>query len=122
MSQVSDMSAREKSDESDRVWRALADPTRRAILDQLAERAHTTGELVARHPELCRTAVMKHVGVLETAGLLLVRREGRVRWNHLNPMPIQELYERWVAKHVRDTASGLSRLKALAEGKRGYKR
>ncbi len=100
---------------SDHVWRALADPTRRAVLDALAEEPRTTGQLVASFPELCRTAVMKHLDVLERAGLLLVRREGRVRWNHLNPMPIQRLYDRWVHKHVRGVASAASRLKSHVE-------
>ena len=99
-----------KADE-DRVWRALADTTRRAMLDLLAKRAHRTGEVVAHFPELSRTGVMKHLDVLEAAGLVLVRREGRVRWNHLNPMPIQRIHDRWVAKHVRRTAGALSRLK-----------
>ncbi len=95
----------------DRVWKALADPTRRALLDALARGAETTGALVARYPNLCRTAVMKHLGILEGAGLVMVRREGRVRWNQLNPMPIQRIYDRWVAGHLRGMASAISRLK-----------
>ncbi len=99
----------------DRVWKALADPTRRALLDALARRAQTTGVLVMRFPSLCRTAVMKHLGILEAAGLVTVRREGRVRWNQLNPMPIQRIYDRWVAGHLRGMASALSRLKDHVE-------
>ena len=95
----------------DRVWKALADPTRRALLDALAKRAQTTGALVAKFSNLCRTAVMKHLDTLETAGLVIVRREGRVRWNQLNPMPIQRIYDRWVAGHLRGMASAISRLK-----------
>jgi DNA-binding transcriptional ArsR family regulator len=106
----------------DLVWRALADPTRRRVLDELAERPHTTGELVERFPALCRTAVMKHLDVLERAGLLVVKREGRVRWNHLNPMPIQRLYDRWVSKHVRGVASAASRLKDHVERGGGPRR
>lgn len=101
--------------DSDLVWKALAEPTRRDILDVLAERAQTTGELVERFPGLCRTAVMKHLDVLERAGLLVVQREGRVRWNHLNPVPIQQLHDRWVSKHVARMASALSRLKQHVE-------
>lgn len=100
----------------DSVWRALADPTRRRILDALAERACTTGTLVERFSDLCRTGVMKHLDVLVAAGLVAVRREGRVRWNYLNPMPIQRIYERWVAKHIRGTAAAMSRLAAHVEG------
>ena len=99
----------------DSVWRALADPTRRRLLDVLAESARTTGELVERFPGLCRTGVMKHLDVLAAAGLLTVRREGRVRWNQMNPMPIQRIYERWVSRHVQVVASALSRLKDHAE-------
>ena len=101
----------------DRVWKALADPKRREILDRLAERPYKTGELCGQFDSLCRTAVMKHLDVLEDAGLLLVRREGRVRWNHLNPVPIQQICDRWVSRHVRGTASAMLRLKNQVEGK-----
>ncbi|MEM6274259.1 MAG: metalloregulator ArsR/SmtB family transcription factor [Myxococcota bacterium] len=99
----------------DRVWRALSDPTRREILDLLATGPKTTGELVETFNALCRTAVMKHLDVLTRADLVVVRREGRVRWNHLNPVPLQEVCERWVKKHVRHTASAMLRLKGLVE-------
>ena len=101
----------------DPVWKALADPTRRRLLDHLARRRHTTGQLVALFPELSRTGVMKHLGVLETAGLIVIRREGRVRWNYINAMPIQRIYDRWVSRYVRDTAGALSRLKDHVERK-----
>lgn len=84
---------------------------RRAVLDLLAAEPLTTGALVLALPRLSRTGVMKHLDVLVGAGLIVVRREGRVRWNHLNPMPIQRIHERWVSHHVRGTASALSRLK-----------
>ena len=106
----------------DPVWKALADRTRRAILDRLAKRAATTGEIVEAFPDLCRTGVMKHLGILEAAGLVIVRREGRVRWNHLNPMPIQAIHDRWVAAHVRQTTSALSRLKRHVESKTSRRR
>ncbi len=99
----------------DATWKALADPTRRDVLDQLAKEPRTTGWLVERYPELCRTAVMKHLDVLEAAGLLLVRRKGRVRWNHINPIPIQRVYDRWVSKHVQGVASAMTRLKKHVE-------
>ena len=72
----------------DRIWRALADPVRRTLLDALAIAPRTTGELVEAESQLCRTAVMKHLDVLVAAGLVVVRREGRRRWNYLNPVPI----------------------------------
>ena len=113
---LSPMSDTKRNADDDRVWKALADPTRRALLDALAEAPLTTGELVERWPSLCRTAVMKHLDVLEAAGLLVVRRQGRLRWNHLNPVPIQAIHERWVSRHVAGTASALLRLKRHVEG------
>jgi DNA-binding transcriptional ArsR family regulator len=104
-----------KTDSADLAWKALADPTRRKILDVLAKEPTTTGRLVDHFPNLCRTAVMKHMDVLQRAGLLVVRREGRVRWNHLNAMPIQRIYDRWVCKHIRPVTSALSRLKDHVE-------
>ena len=84
---------------TDRVWRALADPGRRRILDLLAERERTTGELSAAFPKLSRFAVMKHLRVLHAAGLLIIRREGRMRWNALNPVPLREVFRKWVGKY-----------------------
>ena len=99
----------------DNIWRALADPHRRDILDALAERPLTTGEIVARFDGLCRTAVMKHLDVLVEAGLVVVRREGRQRWNYLNPVPIQRVCDRWISRHVRHMSAALSRLKGIVE-------
>lgn len=101
--------------ENEAVWRALADQRRRAIVDELAAGPRTTGELVQCFDTLCRTAVMKHLDVLEEAGLLEVRREGRTRWNHLNPGPIQTVCDRWISRHVQRRASALTRLKQAAE-------
>lgn len=112
MSLVGDM---KDDDETDQVWKALADRTRRGILDVLAQRPHTTGELVDKFDHLCRTAVMKHLDVLEEANLMVVRRDGRIRWNNLNPVPIQRICDRWVSRHVRGTASALLRLKDHVE-------
>ena len=102
----------------DRIWKALADPTRRALLDALGEGPRTTGELVEGQPALCRTAVMKHLEQLTAAGLVLVRREGRVRWNYLNPVPIQRVCERWIQSHVRHISGALTRLKHQSERQR----
>ena len=98
----------------DLVWHALAEPRRRAMLDLLADGPLTTGDIVARF-DGCRTGVMKHLSVLAEARLVIVRREGRVRWNHLNPVPIQAVCDRWVARHVRRMASAMNRLKTLVE-------
>lgn len=92
------------------VWKALADPTRRAILDALREQPLTTGALCEPF-ELSRFAVMKHLTVLEAAGLVLTRREGRERWNHLNAVPIQGIYERWVRPYEAHWAQSLLRLR-----------
>ncbi len=104
------------NDDTELVWKALADRTRRTILDTLAERPHTTGELVGLFDGLCRTAVMKHLDILERAHLVLTTRDGRARWNHLNPVPIQQVCDRWVGRHVKHLAAAVSRLKAVAEG------
>ena len=102
-------------DDDERVWRALVDPARRGILDALAARAMTTGELVALLPRLCRTAVMKHLDVLDAAGLVVVRRDGRQRWNYLNPVPIDRVCRRWTDRHTRRMSAALNRLKDVVE-------
>ena len=104
------------SAEADLVWKALADPTRRALLDALGRGRRTTGELCTLFEnELTRTAVMKHLGILEAAHLLLVRREGRFRWNYINPVPIERICQRWVSKHTRSVAAGMLGLKSHLE-------
>jgi DNA-binding transcriptional ArsR family regulator len=97
------------------VWRALADPVRRAILDRLSKQPHTTGELVEHFDHLCRTAVMKHLEILVAADLVVVVKSGRVRWNHLNPVPLEAVCGRWLNQHSRRMASALNRLKEIVE-------
>ncbi|MCY2961026.1 MAG: metalloregulator ArsR/SmtB family transcription factor [Planctomycetota bacterium] len=99
---------------SNGVWRALADPTRRRILDLLRAEPRTTGDLAARF-DMTRFAVMKHLEVLVDAGLVLVERRGRERWNHLNPVPIRELYRRWIRPFDAAPADALLRIKKAAE-------
>ncbi|MFG0284925.1 MAG: metalloregulator ArsR/SmtB family transcription factor [Phycisphaerales bacterium JB039] len=103
-------------DSLDNVWRALADPTRRRILDLIRGQARTTGDLAAAFPELSRYAIMKHLGVLEAAGLVLARREGRKRYNHLNAVPLRRVYERWVSRYEDLWAGALVRLQRSVEG------
>jgi len=98
------------------VWKALADPTRRRLLDLLKEGPRTTGELSSRFP-LSRFAVMKHLAVLERAGLVIVEREGRERWNHLNAVPLREICERWISGYAGHWAASLLRLKRQLEGR-----
>lgn len=98
------------------VWRALSDPTRRKLLDLLKVRPRTTGELCGRF-RVTRFAVMKHLRVLARARLVLVERRGRERWNHLNAVPIQRIYERFVSPYEAHWASSLLGLKRSIEGK-----
>lgn len=100
----------------DAVWKALADPTRREILDLLREGPCTTSEIVARFPRLTRFGVMKHIDVLRQAGLVNTRTDGRRRLNTLNPVPIRQIYERWVSAYEAHWASQLLGLKKRLEG------
>jgi DNA-binding transcriptional ArsR family regulator len=103
----------------DDVFRALADPTRRSLLDELVAGSCTTGDLVQRHPEMTRFGVMAHLKVLEEAGLVIPVREGRVRHNHLNPVPIREIYERWMRPIAEAPASELVGLRHTARARAG---
>ncbi len=97
------------------IWKALADETRRSILDALVDGPKATGDLVELFPHLGRTTVMMHLDILTEAKLVLVKREGRMRWNHLNAMPIQLIYDRWVNWQVRDATTLASGLKSFVE-------
>ncbi len=104
-------------EQHDLVWKALGDPTRRALLDELRNGRKTTSELVASVPGMTRFGVMKHLGVLEDAGLVISRKEGRQRWNHLNAVPLRGIYERWVSKYEDQWAGSLANLKRDLERK-----
>jgi DNA-binding transcriptional ArsR family regulator len=93
--------------EDARVWKALGSPHRRALLDALKDGPKTTSALCEVLPRLSRYAVMQHLGVLERAGVVLVRREGRERWNELNAVPIQRELERWLNGFQQASASQL---------------
>jgi len=95
----------------DEVFKALADPTRRSLLDELFERdGQSLSELEQRLP-MTRFGVMKHLRVLEEAGLVKTRKRGREKLHFLNPVPIRLVYERWVSKYAESWAAGLSQLK-----------
>lgn len=108
-----------RADPLDPVFRALADPRRRRILDLLRDGALTTGELCEAFDDLDRCTVMQHLAVLEEADLLIVQRIGRQRWNHLNPLPIQAVADRWISRYaapqVRKLAAFKEAMEALAE-------
>lgn len=106
-------------DELDAVWKALANATRRRILDALREGPLTTGAVSDLVPELSRFAVMQHLKVLTEAELVRVRRSGRERYNFLNPVPIQRIHERWVSRYQRPWAEALVGLKAHLEAEAG---
>jgi len=102
-------------DDVDEVFRALADPTRRRLLDELFERdGQTLSELEAELP-MTRFGVMKHLRVLEGAGLITTRRQGRSKLHFLNAVPIRLIHDRWVSKYAEPWAAGLSGLKAKLE-------
>jgi DNA-binding transcriptional ArsR family regulator len=99
----------------DEVFRALADPTRRALLDGLFEEdGQTLGALEGRF-EMSRFGVMKHLKVLEEAGLVVTRRRGREKLHFLNPVPIRLVHDRWVSKYAEPWAAALSGLKKTIE-------
>jgi DNA-binding transcriptional ArsR family regulator len=99
------------SEQFDRVFKALGHQVRRQILDDLRDQPLTTGALVAHFPELDRCTVMQHLKVLEDAELVIPVRNGRERWNHLNPLPIHDIHERWIGPHAAHAVKVLSKLK-----------
>jgi DNA-binding transcriptional ArsR family regulator len=103
------------ADALDPVWKALADPTRRAILDLLRDRPRTTTAIVESFPHLTRFGVMKHLEVLRQAQLVHTREAGRQRVNSLNVTPIRQMYERWVGPFQELWTSELLRIKDIAE-------
>src|ERR671926_1956419 len=95
----------------DAVFKALADPTRRSLLDELyREDGQTLGALEERF-SMTRFGVMKHLRQLEEAGLIVTRRRGREKLHYLNPVPIRLVHDRWVSKYAEPWAAGLSELK-----------
>jgi DNA-binding transcriptional ArsR family regulator len=100
------------SDADDLIFKALADGRRRRILDLLKKAPRTTGELCERFAGvLDRCTVMQHIGVLERAGLVIVRRAGRQRWNYLNVTPFKDIYDRRISGYAAEAITLLTRLK-----------
>jgi DNA-binding transcriptional ArsR family regulator len=100
----------------DKVFKALADPSRRMLLDRLyADNGQTLGQLCA-HLDMTRQAVTKHLAVLEEANLVAVLWRGREKLHYLNPVPIHEIAERWIGKFERDRLRVLAELKKRLEG------
>jgi DNA-binding transcriptional ArsR family regulator len=99
----------------DHVWKALSDPTRREILDQLRDGPRQTTEIVGCFPNLSRFGVMKHLEILREAGLVKTHSEGRRRINSLNAAPIREIMERWIGKFDAYWSNMLLRAKETAE-------
>ncbi|MER8951702.1 helix-turn-helix domain-containing protein [Mesorhizobium sp. M0904] len=102
--------------QDDNVFKALAHPRRRALLDRLKNGPQTTGMLCDAFPDMDRCTVMLHLKVLEEADLVVVRREGRERWNHLNALPIKHIHDRWISQYATHAISILDRLKSDLEG------
>lgn len=102
-------------DDLDQIWKALADETRRSILDFLRAGPRATTDIVEQFPHLTRFAVMKHLDVLRQAALVVTREEGRRRINTLNAVPIRAIYERWVSRYEDLWANTLLRVKEVAE-------
>jgi DNA-binding transcriptional ArsR family regulator len=101
--------------DDDRVFKALADPTRRLLLDRLYERDGRTLTELESQLEMTRFGVMKHLRVLEEAGLVVARRKGREKMHFLNPVPIREIHDRWISKYREREVSALLDLKKELE-------
>ena len=96
----------------DSVFKALADPTRRLLLDRLYERDGRSLTELESDVEMTRFGVMKHLRVLEDAGLVVTRRSGREKLHYLNPVPIRLIHDRWIDKYTERRVSALADLKA----------
>ena len=101
--------------DDDRVFKALADPTRRHLLDLLFARDGQTLTELESGLAMTRFGVMKHLKLLEEAGLVVSRKVGRSRVHHLNPVPIRQIHDRWIDKYTERRASALADLKRQLE-------
>jgi DNA-binding transcriptional ArsR family regulator len=103
--------------DDDLVFKALADPSRRLLLDRLFERDGRTLTELESQLEMTRFGVMKHLKVLEQAGLVVTRRRGREKLHFLNPVPIAQIHDRWIGKYREREVSALLDLKSTLEGR-----
>src|SRR5712691_8601524 len=101
--------------DDDLVFKALADPTRRALLDRLFERDGGTLTELESEIDMTRFGVMKHLRILEDAGLVVTRRSGRAKLHFLNPVPIRVIHDRWIGKYRERHVSALANLKTKLE-------
>jgi len=101
--------------DDDRVFKALADPTRRHLLDRLFERDGRTLTELESELDMTRFGVMKHLKVLEEAELVIYRRSGREKLHYLNPVPIRLIHDRWIDKYTERRVAALSDLKSQLE-------
>ena len=102
-------------DQDDALFKALGHRTRRCMLDLLKNGPKTTGHLCEALPQMDRCTVMQHLKVLETAGLVVVERRGRERWNHLDALPIHSVHDRWIGPYAAYAANMLGALKKSVE-------
>lgn len=100
----------------DAVFKALANARRRQMLDAIKVAPQTTGMLCDAFTDMDRCTVMQHLKVLEAAGLIIARREGRERWNHLNALPIKAIHDRWISQYAGHAISVLEALKGEMDG------
>jgi len=103
-------------DVNDKVFKALADSSRRLLLDRLYGNNGQTLSELCEDLDMTRQAVTQHLGVLETANLVTTVWRGREKLHYLNPVPLQEIYERWIRKFERQRLSALHKLKNRLEG------
>ena len=101
--------------DDDRVFKALADPTRRLLLDRLYERDGRTLSELESELAMTRFGVMKHLRVLEEARLVVSRKSGRSRLHYLNSVPIRQIHDRWIDKYTERRVSALANLKSKLE-------
>lgn len=99
----------------DAIFKALANAKRRQMLDAIKHAPLTTGALCEKFPEMDRCTVMQHLKVLEEADLVIPRKEGRERWNHLNALPIQAIHDRWISQYAGHAMNVLTALQGELE-------
>jgi len=105
----------ERPDDTDLLFKALADPSRRKLLDVLHAHDGQTLNDLCEHLDMTRQGVTQHLGLLEAANLVVTARSGREKLHFLNPVPLQQIYERWIAKFEKPRLKALSSLKRRLE-------